>query len=300
MKKIILSVLFMAAAMPGAAQAAPLKVVTTTTTFADLVRRVGGEGVEVAAVAPSHFNVHFIQPRPSDVRRVARADLFVHAGLDLEAWVDPLLEAAGRPELFRGGGRNLDLSSGVPLRKVPEHEPSREHGDMHLYGNPHYHLDPRNARIAAASIAAKLSALDPSGADGYARRLAEFERALDAKLAEWKALCAHCAGKEIFAFHDDVEYLADFLGVRALQFFEPKPGVPPSPKHLQFLRQYAREHGVKVLAMATYYERPPAEAFAATAGLRVVSVGQNAGELPGTEDVLAFYETNVRAIAENV
>jgi zinc/manganese transport system substrate-binding protein len=282
----------------ASAGAAPLKVVATTATFADIVRRVGGEAVEVKAVAPPKFNVHFIQPKPSDVREVARADLFVHAGLDLEAWADSLVEAAGKPGLFRGGAQNLDMSIGVRLLKVPSIEPSRAHGDMHLFGNPHHQMNPENARLYAAAIAAKLSEMDPAGAAGYEERRAGFERQLDAKLAEWKTLCAGCAGKEIFSFHDDIAYLADFLGLKAERFFEPMPGVPPTPRHLAELGDYAAKNGVRALVMATYYDRAAAEGFAARSGLKVVPIGQNAGEKPGTADFFSFHEANIRAIAD--
>ena len=65
------------------ADAAPLKVVATLSTFADLVETVGGDRVEVTHIASPKFNPHFIDPKPSDVLNVKRADLFVHAGLDL-------------------------------------------------------------------------------------------------------------------------------------------------------------------------------------------------------------------------
>src|SRR3989338_7598003 len=92
----LLSVFLSAAVLPCAAEPeAQLSVVTTTTLFADIVRQVGGDRVEVKSVASPRFNVHFVQPRPSDIRNVGQADLYVFSGLDLEAWSDPLVEATG-------------------------------------------------------------------------------------------------------------------------------------------------------------------------------------------------------------
>ena len=80
----------------------PLRVVTTLSTFADLAKTIGEEYVEVSYIASPKFNPHFIEPKPSDVMKVKKADLFVHAGLDLEIWRDPLLSAAGNVKAMPG------------------------------------------------------------------------------------------------------------------------------------------------------------------------------------------------------
>ncbi|MBI4353011.1 MAG: zinc ABC transporter substrate-binding protein [Candidatus Omnitrophica bacterium] len=277
---------------------APLKVVATTTTFADLVKKVGRERVSVAAVAPARWNVHFVEPKPSDVRNAAGADLFVHAGLDLELWVDPLLEAAGKTELFRGGPRNVDLSRGIELLKVPTMPVSRAQGDIHLYGNPHYVMNPENAGIMAKTIEGKLAEADPAHAESYARNLKEFLEELDKRVGHWKRLCGHCRDREVISYHDDVEYFVRFLGMRAEQFVEPKPGIPPTPRHLEFLQGYMKEKAVKVIVMPTYYPREAAAALAARAGGKVLTLCQNAGEIRGTEDFFSFFEYNFHQISE--
>lgn len=76
---------------------AELKVVATLSTFGDLVDQVGGEHVSVHVVAPPTFNPHFIDPRPSDVLKLKRADVFIHGGLDLELWKAPLLTMINGP-----------------------------------------------------------------------------------------------------------------------------------------------------------------------------------------------------------
>lgn len=274
-----------------------LKVIATTAFFADLVRQIGKDNVEVKYVASPKFNVHFIAPRPSDVRNTANADLFVHAGLDIEAWVEPLLDAAGKPALFRGGEGNVDLSEGIPLLKVPPARPTRAEGDIHLFGNPHYTLNPENSRIMARTILARLKEKDPSHAAGYEAGAAEFLSRLDGKIAEWKARCAGFRGAEIISYHDDIAYFADFLGLKAEQFIEPKPGIPPTPRHLQFLEEYARANRIKAIVMPTYFPRDAADALAGKIGVRVVTICQNAGELAGTDDVFNFFDFNVKALS---
>ncbi len=296
MKKIISFLVFVLFASSSFAAEKPLKVVTTTTYFAELVKEVGGERVAVHAVASPKFNVHFIQPKPSDVAKTAKADLFVFAGLDLEAWADPLLEASGRHDLFRGSARNLDLSQGIVLLKIPERL-SRAEGDLHAFGNPHYTLNPENALIMAVSVSRKLQEIDPDHAAEYQAREKEFLTELNKKITEWKALCAHCAGGEIFSYHDDIVYLADFLKLKEGQYLEPKPGVPPTPKHLAFLEKYAAEKKVGLILAASYYPKRTLEKLASKTGAKTVSIAQ-VPRAEGKQSIFNFYDYNIRAIAD--
>lgn len=277
---------------------APLKVVTTTTFFADLVKKIGGDHVEIKSIASPKFNIHFIQPKPSDVRNVSKADLYVFAGLDLEAWSDPLVEAAGKPEFFRGGARSVDLSTDIRLLKVPTGKISRSQGDIHLFGNPHYHLSPENAKIMARTLTEKLRAIDPANASYYEENERVFVSQLDAKMTQWKELCSHCVGQEIISYHDDIEYFANFLGLKAEQFLEPKPGMPPTPRQLEFLENYVRSRNIKAIVMPTYFPRDAAENLARRIGAKVVTVSQNVGELPMTDDIFSFFDYNFKQISE--
>ena len=274
----------------------PLRIVTTTTYFAELMKEIGGDRVSVHTVASPKFNVHFVQPKPSDVARTAKADVFVFAGLDLEAWADPLLEASGRHDLFRGQPGNLDLSRGIQLQKTPQIL-TRAEGDLHAFGNPHYTLNPENAKVMARSVSQKLQEIDPSHANEYAQNESSFLTRLGGKIAEWKALCAHCAGKEVFAYHDDVVYLTDFLGIKEGQYLEPKPGVSPSPKHLAFLENYAKEKQVRAILFESYFSKKMVNRFAEKIGAQPVMIIQSPGQVKGAEDIFSFYDYNIRAIA---
>jgi zinc/manganese transport system substrate-binding protein len=272
-------------------------VVATTAYFKNLIEQVGGERVRVYAVASPKFNVHFVQPKPSDVARTAKADLFVFAGLDLEAWADPLLEASGRHDLFRGREKNLDLSEGISMLNIPA-VLTRAEGDLHAFGNPHYTLNPENARIMAQTAAAKLRQVDPAHAEEYTAREKEFLAKLDSKIAEWKSLCAHCSGKTVVAYHDDVAYLARFLGLKDGLYIEPKPGVSPSPKHLAELEAAARQSGVRAVLAATYCPKRLISSVAERIQAKPVVILQAPGEIKGTEDLFVFYDYNIRAVAE--
>ncbi len=278
--------------------AGQLKIVATQRIYADLVKEIGKDKVDVKAVASPKYNIHFIQPKPSDVRNVTNADLYVNGGLDLEAWSDPLLEAAGKPQLFRNGERNVDLSQGIRLLEVPDHPLSRAEGDIHVFGNPHFQMNPENAKIMVKTILTKLKEIDPANASYYEESAQLFLVKLDQKISEWKSLCVHCAGKEIISYHEDIEYFADFLGLKAEQFLEPKPGIPPTPKHLAFLEGYIKEHNVKAIVLPTYFSRTEANKLANRIGAKVVTICQGVGEVPGTDDFFSFFDYNVKQISE--
>ena len=271
----------------------PLQVVTTLSTFASLVETVGGDSVKVAHVASPKFNPHFIEPRPSDVLKVKRADLFVHAGLDLEPWRGPLVDAAGNREVRPGGTAELDLSRGVRLLNVPDRTLTRAEGDIHLYGNPHYWLTPENAKTMASSVAEKLSTLAPEQSTQYKANLASFLTRLDAKTAEWQQQLAPHNDREILGYHDQWPYLMQFTGLRMEQFLEPKPGISPSPKHLAFLKQYIGEKQVGAIAQATYFPRRASDTLAGGSSVSVIMLCQNVGEVSEASDYIALLDYNV-------
>ena len=285
--------------MAGSASAAPpLRVVTTMSTFADLVKQIGGDDVEVAYVASPKFNPHFIEPKPSDVLKVKKADLFIHAGLDLEAWRGPLVDAAGNPEIRYGGSRQIDLSEGIQLMEVPQGAVSRAEGDIHLYGNPHYWVSPLNGRIMAQTIAAKLKEIDPPHAADYEAHLGVFLKKLDDKIAQWKQQAQPIQGKEVIAYHNEWPYLAEFVGIRIEKFLEPKPGIPPTPKQIGFLEIYMKEHNIRVIIQPVYFSTDSSGPLAARVSGKVVTLCQNVGETPEASDYFQLIDYDVRQLVQ--
>lgn len=276
----------------------PLRVVTTLSTFADLVEQIGGDRVEVSYVAPPRFNPHFIEPRPSDVLKLKRADLFIHGGLDLELWRWPLVDAAGNPDVRPGGSREVVLSQGVKLLEVPDRPVSRAEGDIHLYGNPHYWLDPENGKIMLMHIAKKLSEIDPANTPQYRQRLEEFTGRLDKAIGRWRKTTAPLRGRKLVAYHNAWVYLTEFLGIKTELFLEPKPGIPPTPRQMLLAEQKIREEKISALIQASYAPLTAARQLARKTGVQVVTLCQNVGELPGCPDYLSLIDHNIQQILQ--
>jgi ABC-type Zn uptake system ZnuABC Zn-binding protein ZnuA len=274
------------------------KVVATTTTFASLVRAVGGDAVDIKSISLPKFNTHFFQPKFSDVRNVQKADLFVQAGLDHELWTDAILDAAGKPKLFRGGEGNIAMSEGIHLLDVPTGTLSRAEGDVHIFGNPHIWMSPENARVMVLNLRDRLKKHNPENAAYFEQNAAVFLEQLDHKISEWKEKAESTKGKEVVSYHKDIAYFADFLGIKANRFYEPKPGIPPSPKELISLEKYIKENAIKTIVQPVYYSRESTDALAKRAGAKVYIICQNAGELPGTEDYISLFDYNVNTMSE--
>ena len=275
-----------------------MKIVATTTTFASLVRAIGGDRVEVKSISLPKFNTHFFQPKFSDVRNVQKADLFVQAGLDHELWTEAILEAAGRPKLFRGAENNIPMSEGIKLLDVPEGPLSRAQGDVHIFGNPHIWMSPENARLMTVNLLERLKSHHPENAAYYDKNAESFLERLDKKIPEWKAIAANVKGKEVVSYHKDIAYFADFMGFEAKRFYEPKPGIPPTPKDLISLQNYMKEKGIKAIIQPVYYSQDATEALAKKVGGKVYIICQNAGEIPGIEDYIGLFDYNVKTISE--
>lgn len=275
-----------------------LNVVTTLSTFADLVRQIGGDFVEVYAISPGVFNPHFYEPKPSGVLKTRNADLFVHAGLDLELWRYLLLEAAGNPNIFPGGKNELDLSRGIALLEVPSEQPTRLQGDVHIYGNPHYWVNPRNGRIMALSIADKLKEFDPGHIDYYDKNLKKFLGKLDEKIIQWDTELRGIRGKEVIAYHNEWIYLAEFAGLKLKQYLEPKPGIPPTPKHMASIEEYIQKNNIPALIQPTYFPKSYADGLSKRVDIKIVILAQNVGEIKEVSDYFSLVDFNLRGLKE--
>ncbi len=275
-----------------------IKIIATTTTFASLVHAIGGDRVEAKSISLPKFNTHFFQPKFSDVRNVQKADLFVQAGLDHELWTEAILEAAGKPPLFRGAENNIPMAEGIKLLDVPQGPLSRAQGDVHIFGNPHIWMSPENARIMTVNLLERLKTHNPENAAYYDENAKAFLDRLDKKIPEWKAMAASVRGKKVVSYHKDIAYFADFMGFEAKRFYEPKPGIPPSPKDLISLQNYMREQRIKAIIQPVYYSREATDALAKRAGGKVYIICQNSGELPGTDDYISLFDYNAKTIIE--
>jgi zinc/manganese transport system substrate-binding protein len=278
---------------------AKLNVVATTPDLGSIARAVGGDLIDLTVMARPTEDPHFVDAKPSFIVKLNRADVLIEGGAELEVgWLAALLDQARNSKLAAGAPGHLSAAQGVRLLEVPS-SLDRSKGDIHAAGNPHYLMDPANARIAAQNIADAFCALDPKSADAYRSSLKKLQSEIDSKLVEWEKALAPFKGQQVVAYHNSWLYFGDRFGLKIDLFLEPKPGVPPTPTHLAEVILKMKEDHVHVILVDPYLNRRTAETVAAKTGATVVDVSQFPGGVKGTDGgYVALMDYLVRSVAQ--
>lgn len=252
------------AAVPAAGRP-PLQVVASINDLASIVAEVGGDRVEVKAIARPNTDVHRVEVLPSYMVRVSRADVYLKVGLGLDAWADQLIDGSRNDHLVI-----LDCSRGIAPLDRPTGKVDASMGDVHPEGNPHYWLDPRNGALVASAVAEVFGKLDPAAAALFRQRAADLGQRADSAMVSWSARTAAMPVKALFTYHSSWVYLAHAFGLEIASTIEPVPGIPPTANHLQRLVDIAKERKVSVLLQEPYFSDEAGQFLARETGVRVV------------------------------
>lgn len=278
---------------------AKLNVVATTPDLAAIAKEIGGDKIELTTLARPTEDPHFVDAKPSFIVKLNKADALIHGGAELEAgWLRPLLDGARNAKIVSAAKGDVRCCQGVQMREVPA-SLDRSQGDIHAAGNPHYLVDPENAKIVAHHLADAFGQLDSANRDFYLANATRFIAALDARLPEWQAKLAPYQGQHLVAYHNSWVYFAARFGLKVDLFLEPKPGIPPSPAHLAAVITKMKEENARVIIVDPYLNRKTAETVARGTGAAVVGVAQFPGGIKGTEgSYIALLDYLVNALAQ--
>ncbi len=264
MKKLFL---FLFLIFPAAASA-KINIVATLPVFASLAREVGGDRVDVTSLARGNQDPHFLDAKPTFVVALSHADVLLHGGLDLEVgWLPVLIAQARNSKILPHSPGNVDLSQGLEILEIPEGRVDRSMGDVHPAGNPHTWLHPRNAKIMAAAIAERLATIDPAGKSDYAARAKDFLSRLDKKIVSWEDQAAGLRGMKVITYHKSFTYFTHWLGLEVMDYIEPKPGIPPSSRHVDHLLDKIPGLGVSLLLVESFYPKKVPEYISQKTGV---------------------------------
>ena len=233
-----------------------MKVVTTTTVFADIVQNVGGSRVSATSIIPAGVGPEDYEPKPDDARKLSDAKLDVSNGVGLDNFLDRLL-ASGTG----GNTPQLVLGDGVPTLTV-DGQP-----------NPHFWLDPSLVKqYYVPKIAAKLSELDPAGKATYDANAAAFSSSLDNLDAELKAKIATIpeANRKLVTFHDAFPYFARHFGFELVGVILPNVGQEPTASELAALVAKVKAAGVKAVFSEAQFSPKLSQTLAQEAGITKV------------------------------
>src|SRR5262245_9825328 len=290
-------VVFALAAAVGAAHA-KLSVVATTPDLAAVASAVGGDKVGVVTLAKPTEDPHFVDARPTHIVTLNRADALIEGGAELEVgWLPPLVEGARNPKILPGAPGRIAASEGITLLDVPA-SADRSKGDIHATGNPHFMMDPVNARTVAGRIAESFCRIDTADCPAFRANLSAFQARIDGKMKDWTAQLSPFTGAPVVTYHATWRYFAQRFGLRSDIYLEPKPGIPPSPPHLAEVIGKMNEQKIRTILVEPYQPRKVAETVASHTAATVVDVAQFPGGRPGTDgDYVALMDANVKAIA---
>jgi ABC-type Zn uptake system ZnuABC Zn-binding protein ZnuA len=280
----------------GAPGGERFRIVATTMDLKSLADAVGGDLVSVTSLVPAGTDAEDYQPKPQDVQRINNAQLVMRVGLDFDPWFDKLILRSGRWELRPGQPRHIDGSLSITVLDVHAHGLVQSDGHAHGSGNPHYWLDPKNAEIITGHILERLADLDPANAKLYEANRLRFLDRLAARLKVWESDLAPLKGQPIVAYHNTWPYFARRFRLHFVGTIEERPGVAPSPAHLNKLVQLMRDQRVGILVREPREPERIVAYLADRTGARIALLAASVGAAPGANDYLALFDVNVKAL----
>lgn len=254
---------------PKMAQAA-VNVFACEPEWGALAREIGGDGVKVTIATSGTEDPHHVRAKPSLLAAMRKADLVFCTGAGLEAgWLPVLMQQAAGASVQPGQPGYLVATDFIALLDKPQNI-DRAMGDIHPEGNPHIQADPQNFPIIARALAERLAVINPAQADIYKAELAEFDSRWQSSLGKWSADAASLRGVPVVVYHDGWAYMLRWLGMKKIASLEAKPGVPPTPTHLQIVLAAARSSGVKLILLTPFDNDDAAKWLSGQTGAQIV------------------------------
>jgi ABC-type Zn uptake system ZnuABC Zn-binding protein ZnuA len=297
MKRKLLFAVFLTG-LVSFAWAGKIKVVTTTMDLKSIAELIGGDKVSVSAIASGYQNPHFVDPKPSYIIGLSQADLFVTVGLDLETgWSPQLLTSSRNVKIQKGANGYVDASTGVSLYQVPS-AANRAEGDIHIYGNPHYWLDPMNGKQIARNIANGLEKVDPANKALYEKNLTDFNKKIDDKMKEWQSKMAAYKGTKIIAYHNEWVYFEKRFGLEIVDFMEPKPGIPPTPSQMVKVIKEIKSNNIKVIISSPYFTTSSSDVVTKQTGSKALTLATSVGAFDSIKNYYDLFDYNIKQLVD--
>jgi len=276
---------------------ATINVMATTEDLAAITREVGGDRVKVDFIARGYQDPHFVEAKPSFILKLAKADLLVAVGRELElGWLPPLIQQSRNAKIQVGADGYLDASLTAKILEIPTGQITRAMGDVHPLGNPHYWLDPENGRRIAAGIRDRLAKRSPADASYFADRYADFDKRLALAEKRWDAQMAPYKGLRIVTYHRSWPNFCERFGLDVVGYVEPKPGIPPSPSHTLELMQEMKRLGVKIVLVEPYFDLKTPNSIGRETGAKVVVLAPSVGAEKEITDYLRLFDYDVNLV----
>ena len=282
--------LFFVLLNPGNAYAKKLTVITTSTDLKSIAEYIGGDKVRVESITKGYANPHKIDPKPSFMVKLHKADVFIRIGLDLEQWAQLLIDGARNPRIRFGEPGHVIASVGVDLQGLAVRGGAmidRSLGDIHIYGNPHFWLDPLNGKIIAQNILDGLKSNSPENANYFEKNKRLFDKEIDTRLVKWIKRMKPYSGTKVIAYHRSWPNFSKRFRISVEGYVELRPGIAPSPAHIATLIKRMKSEEIRVLIREPCYETKIPKFISSKTGATVLTLPVS---VEGVSEVKDYFE----------
>jgi zinc/manganese transport system substrate-binding protein len=275
---------------PGNAYAKKLKVITTSTDLKSIAEYIGGDKVNVESLTKGYANPHEVDAKPSFMVKLRKADVFIRIGLDLEQWAQLLIDGARNPHIRFGAPGHVIVAVGVDLQGLAVRGGAmidRSLGDVHIYGNPHFWLDPLNGKIIAQNILEGLKRNSPENAKYFQNNKRLFDKEIDTRMIKWRKKIKPYFGTNVIAYHRSWPNFSKRFGVNVVGYVEVRPGIAPSPAHIATLIKRMKSEDIRVLIREPCYETKIPKFISSKTGATVLTLPVS---VEGVSEVKDYFE----------
>jgi len=316
-----------------------IRIVCSFSDYASIASEIAKDRAVVEMISKGESDPHFIPPKPSYAMMLNKADIWITTGMDLEQWSSTLIDKARNKNIMDGATGFVAVSDGVEILDKPE-TADRSEGDVHLMGNPHINTSPLNWKVVAGNITIGLMKVDPENSAYYEKNRDDFidrvDRALFGpelvdmfggetlskllqnntlftfldreyqggklidKLGGWLKEALPFRDSRIIAYHKNWAYFSDIFGLQIAGFIEPKPGIPPSAKHVQYMVNLIKEQDIKIMLVASYFEKKSPQMIEDRTGIRAVYLPLFVNSEMGIDNNFELMDYWISQIKQNI
>ena len=292
-----------------------ITIMTSFYTLYDFTSKIVGDRAEVINLVPAGAEPHDFEPTPKDMANLSKADIFIYNGGGYETWIEDVLNSIDHPEMS-----TLNISENLDLLTVEEtggednhdhdgHEEETNHEEEvnhveeeELAGeyDPHVWLDPLRAKQIAEMIKDELIKVDEDGKDVYEKNFNELASEFDALHSEYETALNNPSQKELIVSHAAFGYLTNRYGLDQIAISGLSPSDEPSPKELQEIIHFAREHQVKYILFETLVSPKVAETVQDKIGAEALTLNPLEGltekEIEEGKDYFSVMRENLESL----
>lgn len=279
MKKIVLILLFLLTVLNLSAKSEKLKLAASINPIGDIVRQIAGDKAEVIVIVKPGESPHTFAPRPSDMKYLAKTDVFFTVGLGLEYWGDKLIKSSGNTKL-----KKIELSKDIRVLIKEEEE---EHGEY----NPHVWFSPLNAITIAERVKKELIIKDMKNKSYYEKNCDKFVKKLKNMDMNFKKRVSKFRKKEFVCFHPAYVYFEKDYGINHILSIEEFPGKEPSSKYIKEIIDKIKKEKIEVIFAEPQFSMKSVNLISKETGVKI-GILDPIGGIKGRETYIELMNYN--------